>query len=47
MCSYIITLVDKYCAILESLEYLQEKYCEKKLYKYSFAVVNIFNKSNL
>ena len=45
--SYIITLVDKYCAILESLEYIQEKYCEKKLYKYSFAVVNIFNNSNL
>lgn len=45
--SYIITLVDKYCAILESLEYAQKLYYYKKLYKYSLAVINLFSYSTI
>lgn len=39
--SYIITLVDKYCATKEATDYLNEKYHLKELYRFSYVLLSM------
>jgi len=40
--SYIITFVDKFCALKETFDYMKKTYNMKKLYKYSYIFLGLF-----
>lgn len=39
--SYILTLVDKYCAITESYNDIYNSFCQKKLFRYSYILLSL------
>ena len=40
--SYILTLVDKYCALSESYHEIRSKYFKKKAFRFAYVLLSIF-----